>query len=53
MPYAEALRDVPQPPEQTALVKPDGRPTPEFWGYLKRMQSCLESFKAALDELEP
>jgi hypothetical protein len=54
MPYAEPLRDVPQVPDPGGpYVKGSGHPTQQLFDCLQAMQKCLETFKAALDEIEP
>jgi hypothetical protein len=54
MPYATPLREVPSVPQPDGpYVKDDHHPTQQLFDCLKAMQQCLESFKAALQELEP
>jgi hypothetical protein len=54
MPYATPLREVPSVPQPDGpYVKDDHHPTKQLFDCLKAMQQCLESFKAALKELEP
>jgi hypothetical protein len=54
MPYATPLREVPSVPQPDGpYVKDDRHPTQQLFDCLKAMQQCLESFKAALKELEP
>ena len=53
MAFTTALRAVPSPPEQAAIVKEDRHPTYEFFDFLKRLQATLTSHAAGLTELTP
>jgi hypothetical protein len=54
MPYTTALKDIPRLPSQAAkIANDDGTPTPEFYSWMTRISALLETYEAALDQVEP
>jgi hypothetical protein len=54
MAYTTALRNVPAVPQPDGpYVQGDRHPTQQLYDCLKAMQACLESFKKALEQIEP
>jgi len=54
MPYAVDLKSIPRlPAAQSAFVNADGTPTKEFYSLLTALRALLETYEAALEEVEP
>jgi hypothetical protein len=54
MPYTTALKDIPRlPAAQAKLVDENGNPTKEFYSFLTALRAMLETYEAALDQVEP